>query len=263
MNKYFVSVALFLLLSTASQAADLQREARIAEQIEDAILDGETLRLQAGGVAFLAIETPSDARQARGTVILLHGRGAHPDWSDVIHPLRVGLPEAGWNTLSIQLPVASADAPERDWQALISEARPRITAAVAHSKAGKPPAIVLIAHSMGTHMALDYLASADADPAISALVAIGMSADPSQPDSGVLGALRKLRLPILDLYGERDLPSVRHSAKARRQAARAAGNTAYQQLEVPGADHFFSGLDDLLLSRIRAWLSRTLAPDTQ
>lgn len=262
MSKRSFTVALLFLLAGLTQAADLQREARIAEQIEDAILDGEILRLKDGGTEFLAILTRSDSDAPRGTAILLHGRGAHPDWPDVIHPLRVGLPETGWNTLSIQLPVAAADAPASDWQELLSEAGPRIAAAVEYSKADQPPAIVLIAHSMGSRMAVDYLASAQADPAIAALVVVGLSADPSQPDAGTLGALRQFKLPILDLYGERDLPSVKNSAKARRMAAQDAGNDTYQQLEIPGADHFFNGLDDLLVSRVRAWLTKTLTPAT-
>ena len=37
-------------------------------------------------------------------MIILHGRGYHPDWAEVANPLRVGLAE-GWNTLSLKMPV--------------------------------------------------------------------------------------------------------------------------------------------------------------
>lgn len=250
-------MTLLCLLLGAAQAADLEREARIAAQIEDAILDGEPLRLRAGEVEFLAIHTLSDNEQRQGTVILLHGRGANPDWQDVIQPLRIRLTDHGWDTLSLQLPVASADATAADWQALIPEAAPRITAAVDYLREQGQLNLVLAAHSLGARMGAEYLTGGQAAKEIRAFVAVGMSADPRQPESGSLGALRQLKLPMLDIYGERDLDSVKGSAKARRIAVREAGNSDYQQVEIPGADHFFSGLDALLVSRVRAWLAKT------
>lgn len=251
------TIILVSLLCGAAQAADLLREARIAAQIEDAILDGEAIRLKAGEAEFLAIHTESDSDKRQGAVILLHGRGANPDWQDVIQPLRIRLTEHGWDTLSIQLPVAAAGAPSEDWQALIPEAAPRITAAADYLRKQNQLNLVLVAHSLGSRMGAEYLASGQAAKEFQAFVAVGMSADTSQPESKTLGALRKIQLPTLDIYGERDLASVKSSAKARRMAARAANNSAYQQLEIPGADHFFNGLDDLLVSRVRAWLAKT------
>lgn len=234
-------------------AADLAREARIAAEIEEAILDGEVLRLKAGTVEFLAVYRPA-AAQRRGAAILLHGRGAHPEWSEVIRPLAIGLPEHGWDTLAIQLPVAAADAPPRDWEALLPEAGPRISAALDWLGQQGRDNPVLVGHSLGARMAVAYLAAASPQPPVRALVAIGLPAAGS--DSPTMAELRQLRLPVLDIYGERDLPLVREGAADREQAARAAGNPAYTQVSVPGADHFFAALDDALVSRVRAWLSR-------
>jgi hypothetical protein len=36
--------------------------------------------------------------------------GAHPDWPEVIQPLHSGLPESGWTTLSVQMPILANDA---------------------------------------------------------------------------------------------------------------------------------------------------------
>jgi pimeloyl-ACP methyl ester carboxylesterase len=259
MSRLPILPLLVLLLSPLAGAADLARETRIAAEIADAILDGVTARLRAGDVEFLAIHTEPRAAETRGAVILLHGRGAHPDWSDVIHPLRVGLPDAGWHTLSIQLPVAAADAPNDAYAALIPEAAPRIAAAVAYCQERKLQPVAIVAHSLGARMAAGYLAGAE-DAPVTAFVAIGLSADAKEPEAGTLGALARIRTPTLDLYGSRDLDSVLGSVVPRAQAARRAGNPLYEQIELPGADHFFRGLDDDLVSRVAAWLHRVTQP---
>ncbi len=262
MRRLLVLPMLLGLLSPAASASDLAREARIAAEISDAVLDGETTRLRAGEVEFLAIHTEPQAAAPLGGVILLHGRGAHPDWNEVIHPLRVGLAAAGWHTLSIQLPIAAADAPTEAYTALIPEAAPRIAAAVTFFQERKIRPVAIVAHSLGARMAAAYLAGA-ADAPVAAFVAVGLPADPKEPEAGTLGALAKIRTPTLDLYGSRDLDSVLGSAGQRQQAAKRAGNPVYERVEVPGADHFFRGLDDALVSRVGAWLHRvTQVPAT-
>lgn len=251
------------LLSGAVPAADLAREARIANQIQDAILEGEPVWLQAGEVRFLAIYTPADGPQTRGAAILLHGSDAHPDWAEVIYPLRTRLPEHGWATLSIQLPVTSPDAPPGSWQANLPLAAPRISAAAAWLRSQQEfPQLALIGHSLGARMGAEYLGGLHGtpDPAFSAFVAIGLTASRADTDGGVLQALGRIRMPVLDLYGERDFGGVIHGAEARRRAALAAAGDDFSpdftQLQAPGADHFFRGLDGLLVSRVRAWLAR-------
>jgi len=249
---------LFLLLPQLSPAiSDLAREQRIAEQISEALLVGEPLTLQAGDTPFLAIHTRESTDYSHGAAIILHGRGAHPDWVDVVNPLRSELPEYGWQTLSIQLPVAAADASDWVYRDLIPEAAPRITAAVNYLRQQGVENLVLIGHSLGARMGLDYLA-AGAPEALRAFVAVGLSADTRQPQQGTLKALRQLKVPMLDIFGSRDLESVAGSARARSLAAREVGLVGYRQTRVEGADHFFSGLSDTLVARVRAWLGRTV-----
>ena len=40
-----------------------------------------------------------EADDSKGSVILLHGRGFHPDWQDVVGPVRVALAEEGWSSV--------------------------------------------------------------------------------------------------------------------------------------------------------------------
>lgn len=256
MIRYIIFIVLFVPVLVT--AADLSRELRIAEQIEEAIFDGEVLRLADGDHKFLAVYRRSDADTVRGAAIILHGRGAHPEWTDVVRPLASRLPESGWDTLAIQLPVAAAAAPDRDWDALVPEAIPRINAAIAFLSERRVTNIVLVAHSMGARMGAHFLA-AGSPPAVRALVAVGLSVHDRDRDSGSLANLRQIKLPVLDIYGERDLSDVLNSTKDRRLAARDAGNTGYEQVRVPGADHFFAGLDDLLVSRVSAWMVKVAA----
>jgi hypothetical protein len=264
MKKLLTALLLPILLSTGSApGADLTREARIASQIQDAILEGEPVWLQAGEVRFLAIYTPASTPETRGAAVLLHGSDAHPDWADVIYPLRTRLPEHGWATLSIQLPVTAPDAPAGDWQANLPLAAPRIAAAAAWLKTQHNILNqVLIGHSLGARMGAEYLGGLHGAPdtVFRAFVAIGLTARPAEPDDSVLKALSQIRLPILDLYGQRDFGGVTQSADARKRAGLAAATDGftpdYSQVQAPGADHFFRGLDDLLVSRVRAWLAR-------
>ena len=89
---------------------------------------------------------------------------------------------------------------------------------------------------------------------IQGFIAIGLSvtAEPDEMNSAL--ALAKIRIPVLDLYGSRDLETVLSSAKTRRKAARKAANENYQQLEIEGADHFFVGVEDALTRRVYGWL---------
>ena len=76
------------LLPLLSAASDLAREQRIAAEIEEGILVGEPVMLQAGGSEFFAIYAEEESSYVKGAAIILHGRGAHPDWTEVIQPLR-------------------------------------------------------------------------------------------------------------------------------------------------------------------------------
>jgi pimeloyl-ACP methyl ester carboxylesterase len=85
---------------------DFDREHRLVNQIADAVIDGdvEYLRLKNGREIF-SIFMESEADKPKGGIIILHNRGQHANWSDTIKPLRTGLTEKGWHTLSVQMPV--------------------------------------------------------------------------------------------------------------------------------------------------------------
>lgn len=239
-------------------ASDQAKEQRWEAQIVDALIVGEPVKLKAGKVEFLGIFAENATEEAMGGAIILHGIGAHPAWPEVIQPLRTGLPDYGWATLSLQMPILANDAAGEDYAPLFPEVGPRIQAGVDYLKKRGIRNIVIVAHSMGTAMASYYL-SQKPDPSVTAYVAIGMNALKSDPRMDNTVSLRKITLPILDIYGSRDLPGVMASAKARRTAAAKAGNKRYTQIQIEGADHFFNNMDSLLVKRVRGWMANNAA----
>ena len=258
-------ILIFCLTSTLAFATDKEKEKRWAEQISDSLVDGEAITLNDGKNNFLAIDTRADSqldtpndtnpeKQSSATknrsdtgIIILHGIGIHPDWQTVIRPLRVQLAEKGWNTLSLQMPVLNNDAKSRDYQPLMKEVPARIDAGIRQMAKEGAEKIIIVAHSMGAQMANYYLAhkkiyrEAQTDTPIVAYISIGMGA-------GNTKSLKKIKLPIFDLYGSEDLPAVQGSAPMRATAA--SHNKKYKQKMVKGANHFFEGKDDTLVDLV-------------
>ena len=244
------SIILFTVLSLASSlsfATDKDKEKRWAEQISDSLVDGEAIKLSDGKIDFLAIDTRAETPNDVG-VIILHGIGIHPDWETVIQPLRVQLAEQGWNTLSLQMPILGNDAKARDYQPLMKEVPARIDAGIRQMAKEGAKKVVIVAHSMGAQMANYYLAhkkvykEAQTDTPIIAYISIGMGA-------GNTKYLKKIKLPILDLYGTKDLPMVKESAPMRATAS--SHNKNYKQKIIVGANHFFEGKDEKLVDVVK------------
>lgn len=248
MNKS-VFILHLLFFTTIACASDQAREQQYAAQIEESLVIGEAVRLEAGDVSFLALYTEADEETANAALIL-HGHGVHPNWADVIFPLRSGLAEHGWATLSLQMPVGERDSSIEDTIPLLPEVPPRIETGIAFLHERGYTNIVLIAHSFGAQMATYYLAHS-ANPPVGALVAVGLSA----AETGLLntvGFMEKITVPMLDIYGSNDFDSV--IATVPQRAGAQTTNAKYSQLQVDGADHFFSSHDDELLEHVRQWL---------
>jgi pimeloyl-ACP methyl ester carboxylesterase len=145
------------------------------------------------------------------------------------------------------MPVLAADAKAEEYPPVFPEAAERIAAAVRFLKAKGHSKIAAVSHSLGARMTNHYVEHASA-PAIDAWVSVGITAPYSGAD--------RFRLPVLDIYGERDYPAVRDNAGARADSLRRVRGSA--QIEVPGADHFFSGHEGELVRHIKRFLDRRL-----
>lgn len=251
MKSGILAVILLLALTQWSNASDLQREKRLADQIIDAIFDGDPLWLDADGHEFLGIYTQAD--ESTKAVIVMHGRGFHPDWVDAVQPLRVGLVDYGWNTLSIQMPVLEKTAKYYDYVPIFDEAIPRIDAAIAYLKEQGNERIVMIAHSCSVHMSMHYL-NAKGDTELNAYVGIGMGATDYKQPMAEPFPLDKLTVPVLDIYGADDYPAVHRLAPGRWQQTSRAGRAESKQLVIEGSNHYFTGKGDELVEAVGEWL---------
>lgn len=244
---------------------------------------GEGIWLQAEGNKFFAIFTADQSNRPQGGVILLPDTNTHPDWPNVIHPLRNTLPARGWATLAIELPAAEDIATLSRNQKQIHA---RILAAIEHFKSKGISNVVLIGHGGGALAANNFLATTAEHP-IRGFVAISLGQhDNLAPEWQAISNLEKINLPILDIFAERDLLAVTDSASlralaAKKSSARASrdkqldpfkqagmattpsaqikGYVAYRQVRIAGTDHSFSGSDAALVKRILGWLNRHTA----
>ncbi len=253
--KYPLFFCLLLSIPTFGQATNVEREQRWVDQTVESIFDGEPVFLEADGHRFLSIYTESQTQSSKG-MLVLHGTGFHPDWEQVVQPVRVEMTAHGWNTLSIQLPLLEKSAAYEDYVPLYPEVPPRMRAATEYLIEQGVDTIVVVAHSQGATMASYYLARTEHK--VKAFVAIGMSSQYKQPTINSAESLKRITIPVLDIFGSRDFPTVLHTAQARQQAS--AHNKDYQQIVVDEAYHFFDNTDHehQLLNIMSQWLDQQL-----
>lgn len=251
-------VILYLLCSSPfSLASNLLVEKSIAEQLAKSGNNENLKWLKAGTVEFLALYQHANIPKARGGLILLHGMGAHPDWSAVISPLRKKMSEHGWSTLSIQMPALEPNATPENYIPLLKETPERITSAIEFLHARGVYNIVVLGHGLGATMGANYLATNQtSSTVVKAFVAVGLGLHSHIQEFSTAQYIARIRIPMLDIFGSQDLDSIQKSAKPRLLAARSVGNGAFRQTSILGADHFFNGMDDLLVNRVRSWLNR-------
>lgn len=233
---------------------DLAKENRMKEQIIDFIMDGEAVMLNAGQHAFLSIFMETEAEQAKGAVIIMHGRGYHPNWPELVYPLRTGLTEYGWHTLSIQMPVLDNASSFYDYLKIVPEAFPRFEAALDFLRQQSIENIVLVSHSCSVHMSLPWLLK-NPQQKIAAYIGIGMgSTDVGQP---MLKAfeLEKISIPVLDIRGEFDTPSVISFSADRWTRIQQAGHKKSAQRVIAKADHYFTAQGEALTKEVADWLN--------
>jgi pimeloyl-ACP methyl ester carboxylesterase len=227
----------------AAGVADYARERKWADEVVPGLVVGDPVYLEAprGHHKFLTLFTPvAGSDQA---AIVVHGLGIHPDWG-MIGTLRTELADRGFATLSIQMPILAADATGEQYPPTFPEAAERIGEAVAFLKAKGYTKIAIVSHSMGARMSGVYLAGTP-DPAVKAWASLGIPA----------GDYQAVKLPVLDLYGDNDLPPVLKNAAVRKASLKSAGS---KQVKVDRADHFFNGREGEMVSAVADFLGTTL-----
>ncbi len=242
-----LAAGLAALLCTSALAAaamaDYAREKKWADEVVPGLVVGDPVYLQTprGHHKFLTLFTP--APDTDKAAIVVHGLGIHPDWG-MVGTLRTELADRGFTTLSIQMPILAADARGEAYPPTFPEAAERIGEAVAFLKAKGYKNLAIVSHSMGSRMSLVYL-SGKPDPVVRSWASLGIS----------VGDYAALKMPVLDLYGDNDLPPVLANAGKRKQSFAAAGS---KQVVIRRADHFFTGREGEMVEAVADFLSATL-----
>ena len=256
LKQFSVALSLMAVILLPVHASDTAKEKRWADQIVDFLIEGEPHSLEADGQKFLAIYTPAATDNPAGAVILIHGMGVHPDWPQVINPLRTQLPEKGWATLSLQMPILPNGKIEKDYVIVFVEASGRIKAGIDFlEKQGIKP-VVLVGHSLGATMAANFLATVG-DSRVKAFTGIGMKSNRPEPELNNIISLTQIQLPVLDIYGSNSVEHIVNSAPHRADVMTKTGHSSSRQVRIEGANHFYKGHEDQLLATITTWLALT------
>lgn len=264
MNRTAIHIIIFLLsfmFTCQVSAQDIQaqnREQQIAEKL--ALIAGadEIVSLKAPGGRFIGIYQRAKTGESHGVVILAHGMGAHPDWPDVISPLRTQLPEFGWSTFSIQMPILSPDEPVAEYGKTLKVAKSRLNAAIDYLHTWEIEQIILLGYSFGAVQVASYLASGKNEN-VRAFVSVSMLSQKFiKPGLDVFKLIGGIDLPMLDIYGDEDLPDVRRGSDDRRLAASKNGNRDFKQIELKHAGHHYQGAEDSLVEQIQIWLKNII-----
>jgi alpha/beta superfamily hydrolase len=225
-----------------SHGADYAREERWAQEVVPALVVGDAVYLATPTRAKVLAILTEPTGPAKGGVVVVHGLGVHPDWG-LIGGLRTGLAEAGYITLSVQMPVLAATATRDDYRETLPEAGDRVAAAILLLRGRSVAPIAIVSHSMGATMVNAYLARPDASP-IAAWVPVGMFGGFAAP----------AREPVLDVIAEREIDLVAESAPARARTL--PTDRCSRQVTIPGADHYFDDRQKELVAAIAAFIER-------
>lgn len=230
-------------LSGFAITPDYAREAKWADEVVPGLVVGDPVYLQTprGHHKFLTLFTP--VAGSSKALIVMHGMGIHPDWG-MVGTLRTALADRGYTTLSIQLPILAADAKGEDYPPTFPEAVERLGEAVAFLKGKGYTDIAVVSHSMGSRMGLGYF-SGKPDPAVKAWASLGAS----------FAGYQAVKQPILDFYGDHDLPAVLSNARSRKASF---SNPASRQVVLPRTDHFFTGHENAMVSTVADFLDASL-----
>lgn len=240
-----IIAGLALLVCASSILAvepDYEREKRWADQILPAILVGDPIWIkQSNGHAFLGIY--AEAQNARGAVIVGHGRGWSPDW-ELYSTLRMKLVDQGYTTLAIQLPVLGPGAKVGDYIPTYPDAAERYDLAAKYLNDKGYKDIAIVSHSLGATMANQYLIKSEKNP-VKAWVFISII--------NGLEEMFRIKIPVLDIFGSKDWPITQVGAYERKlQIDKVPGS---DQIVIPDAPHFFEGKEDELITAIVGFLN--------
>ena len=237
----YLLLLMLMFVSLSAGAQDYFREKRWSDQVVPGLVVGEAVWIkQANGHDFLALWT--EAENARGAIVLGHGRGWNPDF-ELYGVMRIKLAELGYSTLSIQLPVLGGGAKIGDYISTYPEAAERYDLAAEWLRSKGFQNVAIVSHSLGATMANQYLMNTKKTH-VKAWVFVGII--------NGLEEMFRIKIPVLDIFGSKDWEITQVGASERLKQI--SKNRGSRQIVVPQALHFFEGQEDVLAKEIISFL---------
>ena len=251
---WLVCISASLPVAASAAASDAAREKRFADEVTAQLVVGDAVTVPpppgapAAYRPFLGLYTLG--KPGLPAVVLVHGVGTHPD-DGLTGSLRLRLNDLGYTTLAFQMPIAAKEATVDDYYpALFPEAGARLQAASLWLRDKGHAKVALVSHTFGSWMANVYLDKnlneVAPNMAYQAWVCISLT-------GGYSFAVRNYPFPVLDLYGENDIPVTVSSAWRRNGLLRLAAAGSRQQM-IPGADAQWRGKEQAAAQAIADFL---------
>lgn len=227
----------FLILLTSGLSAEPLVAARQGH-LDDLVrhhrnaLNGESaVEIDAGEETFLALSLRQRTGKPQGGILILHDQGHNPDWPERLRQARIFLPDVGWDTLSIALPMPDNQDDDRVAQQTLG----RIAAGLRRLNRQGQFNIVLLGYGDGAYWAARYMAERLQPDEEVGYALVMVATTPDRPDLPAL--LGRLDIPVLDLYFN-NTPWARSNARKRQAEAARNKRQEYTQILDPAAGSF-------------------------
>ena len=255
MNLLFRIITFFLIIPfivhcTHIHIPDKSRESMIYEQSLSEIFDGKHLYIDYKFGKYSMLEVYNEDHNT--AVLFLHGRGLSPNEQNLAYPVRVTLSNL-YNTYSLQLPVLKKQSTYLEYTKIFYDSDERILSALEHIYK-KNNKVIIIAHSCGVHMLMSFIQNKNFTNNISSLVLIGSGAVDKGEKLIYKYPYGKIKVPILDLFGENDFNLVLKNANKRKQLIKETSAKS-QQIKIKSSDHYHTDNSERVITFVKKWLS--------
>lgn len=229
----------------ANHLNDLAQARANAHNGEEVVILGE------GDNAFLGLSLQQRTANPQGAVLILHDQGHNPDWPVLLQQTRHYLPDVGWNTLSIALPLIGGYATDAD------ATLDRIALGLQRLNQDGQFNLVILGYGEGAYWAARYLSerlTPDQDIGYGLMMVNAKTIEPDLPE--LIGSLN---IAILDWVSD-DAPAALRSADNRRAAARRNQLERFTQIRDPGQASFYNQANpNRTTRRLWGWLRTRMA----
>jgi hypothetical protein len=228
---------LMLLVVTGTGQAETPGQARndhlndLARALANAQRGDEVVTLGEGDDTFLGLSLQQRTATPQGAVLILHDEGQNPDWPANVQQARNFLPDIGWNTLSIALPLIGG------YQTNARTTLDRIALGVQRLNQEGQFNLVILGYGEGAYWAARYLSERLAPDQDVGYALMMVNAKPIEPDLREL--IGGLEIAILDWVSD-DSTAALKEADARRAEARRNQRERYTQIRDPQQASFYN-----------------------